>query len=164
MNRYVTLVDDDGCLAAIIPFDPNDRKYDELTGAKLGSTSMTDTDKSQIMEAYGAALVEHKRQHIAYKWTTNRGKDHLEIDVIRFPSITVSAMLFSEVVPDQPAKKKLTKREKTIISLSIDDLSDAEIAAKLKIARSTVARHKQNIRQKMGAKEWAAAVARYLGH
>lgn len=163
MKRYITLVDTEGCLAAIIPFDPNDRSYDELTGTKLGSTSLTPEDKAHIMEAYGSALVDNDRKHVSYVWTADKGADRLEIDVIRFPEVNVSAMLLSVVIPKSEATQKLTKREQRIVQLAAEDHSDSEIAAKLKIAKSTVSRHKQNIRSKLGAKEWAGAVAKYIG-
>lgn len=162
MNRYITLIDTNGCLAAIIPFDANDRNYDELTGTKLGSTSLTPEDKARIMEAYGSALVDRDRKHLSYVWTADRDTDRLEIDIIRFPEVSVSALLLSVVVPKNGATEKLTKREQRVMQLAAEDHSDAEIAAKLKIAKSTVSRHKQNIRSKLGTKEWAGAVAKYV--
>lgn len=168
MSRYITLVDTDGSLAAIIPFDHEDHRYDTLQGTKLGATSLTPDDRAQLLEAYGSALVYSERKHVSYKWTADQQADRLEIDVIRFPEVSVTAMLLSKVIPKASSNtsksKKLTKRETTIVKLSASDLSDTEIAAKLKIAKSTVARHKQNIRNKLGAKEWAAAVVRFLGY
>ncbi|MCA9262616.1 MAG: helix-turn-helix transcriptional regulator [Planctomycetales bacterium] len=159
--RYVTLIDSEGCLAAIIPFHAGDRSYDNLLGTRLGSTSLTDEDKSHLLRAYGEALVDQSREHVEFRWTQDRGETRLEIDVMRFPSVHVSAIMLSEVISCN-APASLTNREMTVLEMSANDATDGEIAQRLKIARATVSRHKQNIRNKLGVREWAGAVGKAI--
>jgi DNA-binding CsgD family transcriptional regulator len=56
----------------------------------------------------------------------------------------------------------LTKRERQVVALICQDLSNAEIALALSIKESTVETHRQNIRQKLGVKGTAGLVLRAL--
>lgn len=160
-NRYLTLIDTEGVLAAIIPFEGPESAYEDLVGQKLGCSALCDSDRKRLLSAYGAALVEQHRQTLVYRWREDNGETHLKVDVLRFPKMEVSALLLSKVLP-AVGKSRLTERETNILRMSAEDCTDAEIAKQLGIAKTTVARHKQNIRTKIGVKEWAAAVARAI--
>lgn len=155
--HFVTIVDDVGKLAAIIPFEEGDQRFDSLLGKSLGSAAMTPGHKKELMAAYAEALIDRKRKVCRYQTVIDRGKAIVEIQVIRFPDTKASALLLSRVIP-QNQNVKLSVREREVLALSVRDKSDVQIAAVLKIARGTVCRHKQNIRQKIGVREWSSAV------
>ena len=113
------------------------------------------------MSAYGEALVEQTREHVSYRWSKDRGLGRMEIDVLRFPSVKVSAIMMCELVPNN-TPTNLSKRELTILSMSASDSTDGEISRELKIARATVSRHKQNIRSKLEVREWAGAISKAI--
>lgn len=155
--HFVTLVDDLGKLAAIIPFDEGDQRYESMVGKPLGSSAVTPAHKRELMAAYAEALIDRKRKVCRYQTMIDKGKSIVEIQVIRFPDTTASALLLSRVLTLSP-NVQLSAREREVLQLSASDKSDLQIAATLKIARGTVSRHKQNIRQKIGVKEWSSAV------
>ena len=59
-------------------------------------------------------------------------------------------------------KKILTKREKEVFNLLIDNKSTFEISEELKISEKTVRNHISNVLQKIGVKGRAAAVVELL--
>jgi DNA-binding CsgD family transcriptional regulator len=63
-----------------------------------------------------------------------------------------------------PQHAKLTQRERQIVKLICQDMSNAEIARELKIKASTVETHRQNIRQKLGVKGTGGLVLYALRH
>lgn len=155
--HFVTIIDEQGRMAAVIPFDESDHQFNCLEGKPLGSTAMTDAHKQELMVAYAEALIDSKRAVCHYRSRVDKGKAFLEIQVMRFPEVKASALTLSRVVPQTP-NVKLTTREFEILKLSAKDKCDEQIASALKIARGTVSRHKQNIRTKIGVKEWSSAV------
>lgn len=155
--HFVSIVDDRGKLAAIIPFDESDRRYDCMVGESLGSSAMTKGHKQELMAAYAEALIDRKRKVCRYQTQVDKGKSIVEIQVIRFPDTTASALLLSRVIP-QNQNVHISDRELEVLQLSAQDNTDEQIAAALKIARGTVSRHKQNIREKIGVKEWSSTV------
>ncbi len=56
------------------------------------------------------------------------------------------------LITKAPEQAELTQRERQIVKLICQDMSNAEIARELKIKASTVETHRQNIRQKLGVK------------
>jgi DNA-binding CsgD family transcriptional regulator len=68
-------------------------------------------------------------------------------------------------LPDRDASRShdrtaLTARERQVLALVAQGMSDAEIAASLTLSRHTVHRHVANIFTKLGCSSRAAAVAR----
>jgi DNA-binding NarL/FixJ family response regulator len=62
------------------------------------------------------------------------------------------------VISELPDGIELTDRERQIVRLICCDMSNAEIADKLKIKTSTVETHRQNIRHKLGVRGTAGVV------
>ena len=60
------------------------------------------------------------------------------------------------------SKSILTKREKEVFQLLVDNNSTKEIAEKLKISEKTVRNHISNAMQKLGGKGRAGAVVELL--
>lgn len=60
------------------------------------------------------------------------------------------------------SKSILTKREKEVFQLLVDNNSTKEIAEKLKISEKTVRNHISNAMQKLGVKGRAGAVVELL--
>jgi DNA-binding CsgD family transcriptional regulator len=73
----------------------------------------------------------------------------------------LAPFLAGEIVrlPQPGADAKLTPREREVLSLVADGLSDAEIAARLYLSPHTVHRHLANIRAKLGLSSRAAVAA-----
>lgn len=59
-------------------------------------------------------------------------------------------------------KSILTKREKEVFNLLIDNNSTKEISKKLKISEKTVRNHISNVMQKLGVKGRAVAVVELI--
>ncbi len=59
-------------------------------------------------------------------------------------------------------KKILTKREKEVFDLLIQNYTTLEIASKLSISEKTVRNHISNVMQKLGVKGRASAVVELL--
>ncbi len=59
-------------------------------------------------------------------------------------------------------KSILTKREKEVFELIIENYTTTEIALKLKISEKTVRNHISNVMQKLGVKGRASAVVELL--
>ena len=59
-------------------------------------------------------------------------------------------------------KKILTKREKEVFDLLIQNCTTLEIASKLSISEKTVRNHISNVMQKLGVKGRASAVVELL--
>lgn len=163
LTQYsITLIDEHGDLAHILPFDKDDDRYQYMTGRKLGFSAIDDGERKKLMQAYGRALVSGKREEVIYR-SDARGGIKLHVDLFRFPPTNVGAIVLSTEMREEERKAdrpKLTGRELRVLRLAADDKSDGEIAAELKIAKPTVSRHKQNIREKLGVSEWAGAVAK----
>ncbi|MEM7810454.1 MAG: LuxR C-terminal-related transcriptional regulator [Planctomycetota bacterium] len=154
---WVGLVGRDGKTAAIFPVDPADHRADEAVGISLGEMAATDADRDRLMIAYGDALVTGGRTGCHYK-TKAGGGGTLWIEILRFPPAEIAAMtLVTEL--KQRDRCPLTEQELRVLRLSAADAADAEIAEQLDIAKGTVARHKQNVRSKLGVGHWPAAVA-----
>ena len=62
---------------------------------------------------------------------------------------------------DDPAIDRLTRREREVLELLADGLTDREIAAALTLSRRTVETHVSSILHKLGARNRAEAVRRY---
>lgn len=156
--NYLTLIDTDGRLAKIVPFDPTQKSYADLEGIPLGSTAMTEEDRATLLRAYGETLVDGTRVHCTFHWREDRGQTNLEVDLMKFPPINATALVLVEIKPrvDRP---ELSRRELSVLKMSAEDRTDAEVARALRITKTTVSRHKQNIRAKLGFREWAAADA-----
>mgnify|MGYP002624035415 CR=1 FL=1 len=156
--KYIALVDTDGLFVEVFPFKDNAPVLTEFVGSKLGSRVIDEADKDKLMAAYGRALIDDERARYTGHGTTSGLSGRFEVDFIKFPAASVAAMLLVEVVPPD-ADHKLTKRELRVLQLSSEDNTDADIARRLRIAKTTVSRHKQNIRNKLGKRDWAGAVA-----
>jgi pimeloyl-ACP methyl ester carboxylesterase/DNA-binding CsgD family transcriptional regulator len=65
----------------------------------------------------------------------------------------------AERAEDNPAAALLSGREREVLTLVAEGLSEREIAARLDLSRHTVHRHVANIRHKLGRPSRAAAVA-----
>jgi DNA-binding CsgD family transcriptional regulator len=154
--RYLVIVDDDGRLAKVIPFDSSEAHFEELEGGRLGARIASEEDRGALLEAYGRALVDGERVRCTQPFPGHDGQ-YLELDIVRFPAVQVSALLMSSV-RNSAKRPTLTRRELTVLRLAAEDHTDAAIAKTLRIAKATVSRHKQNIRAKVGVREWAAAV------
>jgi DNA-binding NarL/FixJ family response regulator len=77
-------------------------------------------------------------------------------------SPTVAAMVLRHMGNREPTR--LTPREREILALIDDGLSNKEIAADLSIGVSTVKNHVHNILEKLGARRRSEAVARARTH
>ncbi len=65
----------------------------------------------------------------------------------------------AERVAGEPAAALLSRREREVLALVAEGLSEREIAERLVLSRHTVHRHVANIRNKLGRSSRAAAVA-----
>jgi DNA-binding NarL/FixJ family response regulator len=74
----------------------------------------------------------------------------------RLPQTFMEALLQSQNSP--PLKNRLTKREKQILQLIVDEYTTHEIANKLFISFCTVETHRLHLIQKMGVKNTAGLV------
>lgn len=64
----------------------------------------------------------------------------------------------------EPEPSTLTKREKEVLALMVDEYTSLEIGEKLFISPRTVAYHRQNLLQKIGAKNSIGLIKYALKH
>ena len=62
--------------------------------------------------------------------------------------------------PGRPAHQRLTAREREILTLVADGLTNAEIAAELQLSPNTVKEHASSMFRKLGARNRADAIVR----
>lgn len=67
-------------------------------------------------------------------------------------------------VPEQALREDLTQRERQVLSLLVQGLTNPEIAARLTISRSTAKVHVSNILSKLGVSNRAEAIVLALEH
>lgn len=84
--------------------------------------------------------------------TVHKGEDYLQADV--------KEILLKESLgkPVQSYIPKLTRREKEVLALIVEEMTTAEIAEKLFISPKTVESHRLNLIQKLGVRNTAGMV------
>lgn len=157
LTRSIVLIDGEGKMTHVIPYDDRDRRYQTYVGLELGSTAATKADRTRLLRAYGEAHATGKRQTVRYESKAAGGRS-FQFHIYRFPPTNIVALMLSAELPE--GDRSLSERELEVLRLAADDATDEEIAESLGIAKPTVSRHKQNIRAKLGVREWAAAVVR----
>ncbi|MEM7810455.1 MAG: helix-turn-helix transcriptional regulator [Planctomycetota bacterium] len=156
-TRAIALVGRDGAFSHVLPYDERDERYKQYVGIELGSTAASPEDRDRLLRAYGEAQVTGERVSCRYRSSAGGGRTFL-FHIHRFTPSDVAALVLTAEIP--AGEDSLSSRELDVLRLAAEDATDEEIATRLGIAKPTVSRHKQNIRAKLGVREWAAAVVR----
>jgi DNA-binding CsgD family transcriptional regulator len=126
-----------------------------LLGETLGSYTHIESDSRLLRATYAECLFTAKPQDCTV--ISNSGVRcrfrfekvvHVSGQILRPDDEIVVIGLITKA----PEPAELTQRERQIVKLICQDMSNAEIARELKIKASTVETHRQNIRQKLGVK------------
>ena len=127
----------------------------ELLGETLGSYAHIEADSRLLRATFAECLFTAKPQDCTV--ISNSGVRcrfrfekvvHVSGQILRPDDEIVVIGLITKA----PEPAELTQRERQIVKLICQDMSNAEIARELKIKASTVETHRQNIRQKLGVK------------
>ena len=123
---------------------------------------------------YGVADEIHVDLDGAAKWTAEvavfRDRDfgpreRLIFELLRphLSALYRAAMLRRRLAPATAAAESLTRREREVVELVAEGLSNAEIGRALVIAPSTVRKHLEHVYEKLGVGSRTAAVAKVRG-
>jgi DNA-binding NarL/FixJ family response regulator len=132
-----------------------------LVGESLGTYAANDSDARLLRATLAECLFKAEAQEcVVAAPSGTRYRFRFEKVVHRTeqflrPDDEVVALA---VISKLPAGIELTDRERQIVRLICCDMSNAEIADKLKIKTSTVETHRQNIRHKLGVRGTAGVV------
>jgi DNA-binding CsgD family transcriptional regulator len=137
--------------------------HDELLGKPLGSFAATDAEARTVRATFAECLFTGQAQectitiksgsryHVRFEKVIHKSEQTLR------PEDEVAVLGLALEVP---ATTDLTGRERQVVQLICQDMSNLEMARQLKISASTVETHRQNLRQKLGVKG-TAGVVRY---
>jgi len=141
-------------IIVLTTFDDDDHVFDGLRAGAVGYL-LKDVPSEKLVEAIRAAA---------------EGKSFLQPSVAakvvaEFARLTAVSPAISSSSPTQPLPEPLSDREREILCLMADGLSNKEIAGKLYIAEGTVKNHITNILGKLGVRDrtQAALKAKDLG-
>jgi DNA-binding CsgD family transcriptional regulator len=144
-----------------LPFE-----YADALGEPLGSYAATETDAREVRAAFAECLFTGLPQKSVIT-TKSLGRFQFQFEKVVHKSQQTlrpddEVAVLALISPEPTTELEITPREQEILELICQDLTNAEVAKRLKISESTVETHRQNIRQKLGARGIAGVVVTAL--
>jgi len=144
-----------------------DREPVDLIGQQLGSNTQLPEDAKLLRSSFSECVLTSEPQECTIR---DRSSGMIQVrfeKVARNPERSFRSddeVVAIAVACQMPGEMNLSRREQQIVRLICHDMSNAEIAAELKLAASTIETHRQNIRKKLGVRGTSGIVLYAVRH